>query len=444
MLRRVERQPIAREILETISANEIGRNADIGRFLDLLTDIEGPFTILIDSPWGDGKTFFVKSVIMAIQSANPQIESPEAESSSVLDQFHNSLDGIPLLPVYYNAWQNDSFGNPIATLLASMADEFGGQYAKDSRPFKDKLASLIDAASGALGHPINATDVIETFSGESLIKSYEERRKLANGFSQLVHDSLPEIADKMVIFIDELDRCRPDFAVKLLEQTKSLFDCDNVILVLSTDSLQLSYSIQGMYGEKFDSLVYLERFYDCKFKLTPVDGVKYLERLSQVDQHYRFDNVVGEMARSHSLMMRDGNRLSMTLRKARQYIVDNGSGDTASFAMNTCVLPVLIFLERENPKLWNEVRTGADVDAVYEYGKVYESFVENINLAILKATRNGEMEITEDNRKQFVADLCAIHFIDDFDDKRRREAYDRDLAVPWGKPNTQVFRNLSF
>lgn len=442
-MKRAERQPLPAEIVKAIASDEVGRNRDIDRFLRLLVDIEGPFTILIDSPWGDGKTFFVKSAMMAMQSANPQIAEFDPGWESALAQFGQALQGIPFLPFYYNAWQNDSFGNPIATLLASMADEFGRQYAKDTKPFREKVSALIDVASGAFGHPLNVAGLAETFSGESLIQTYEARRRLSEGLNSLVRGSLPEVADKMVVFLDELDRCRPDFAVKLLEQTKGLFDCDNVILVISTDLLQLSYSIQGMYGERFDSLVYLERFYDYKFKLSPVDGAKFLEKVSLVDQHFRFDSVVNDIAKSLNLTMRDCNRL-IKIREARQFIADNGSGNAASFAMQTCVLPILIILERDDPALWSAIRSGSNIDAVYEYGKAHASFIENVDFAIRQAVGNNEIEIDEEDRRQFVADLCAVLFIDDSDDPRRRDAYERGLAVPWGKPDTQRFRNLSF
>ncbi|QDE47832.1 hypothetical protein EIN43_17235 [Enterobacter hormaechei] len=62
------------------------------------------------------------------------------------------------------------------------------------------------------------------------------------------------------IFIDELDRCRPNYAIDMLETIKHLFDINNVVFVIATDKEQLSHSICSVYGSGFDATRYLDRF----------------------------------------------------------------------------------------------------------------------------------------------------------------------------------------
>jgi hypothetical protein len=73
---------------------------------------------------------------------------------------------------------------------------------------------------------------------------------------------------KIVIIIDELDRCRPTYAVQLLERIKHLFDVEGVVFMLGIDRNQLSHSIKALYGSEFDSTGYLKRFIDIDYRLT--------------------------------------------------------------------------------------------------------------------------------------------------------------------------------
>lgn len=73
------------------------------------------------------------------------------------------------------------------------------------------------------------------------------------------------------IFIDELDRCRPTFAIELLERIKHLFEVTGCKFIIATDTLQLSHSIRAVYGTGFASEKYLKRFFDAEFSLDNTD-----------------------------------------------------------------------------------------------------------------------------------------------------------------------------
>jgi hypothetical protein len=72
---------------------------------------------------------------------------------------------------------------------------------------------------------------------------------------------------KIVIIIDKLDRCRPTYAVQLLERIKHLFDVEGIVFVLGIDREQLSHSIKALYGSEFDAIGYLKRFIDLDYRL---------------------------------------------------------------------------------------------------------------------------------------------------------------------------------
>ena len=77
--------------------------------------------------------------------------------------------------------------------------------------------------------------------------------------------------EKIVVFIDELDRCKPDFALKLLERIKHYVDHKNVIFVISTNLTELQHMINNVYGNGFSSTKYFDRFFDYLFSLPVAD-----------------------------------------------------------------------------------------------------------------------------------------------------------------------------
>ena len=83
----------------------------------------------------------------------------------------------------------------------------------------------------------------------------------------------------LVIAIDELDRCRPSYAVELLEIAKHFFSVDGIVFVLAIDKSQLTHAIKALYGNEFDSIGYLRRFIDLDFQLPEPDRTKFMVQL---------------------------------------------------------------------------------------------------------------------------------------------------------------------
>jgi hypothetical protein len=84
---------------------------------------------------------------------------------------------------------------------------------------------------------------------------------------------------KLVVFIDELDRCRPNFAIELLERIKHLFDIPNIIFVLSIDKQQLEASTAAVYGAAINAAEYLRRFIDLEYGIPAANSKRYTENL---------------------------------------------------------------------------------------------------------------------------------------------------------------------
>lgn len=276
MRKRLDREPTDEELLESMQADRTGRNSDIIEFIKMLANTEGPYTYMIDAPWGDGKTFFIKSVSLVLHALNPQIsihnsgQSGPEEIIAALQQ-----ENISILPFYFNAWENDFADDPISALLACMAVEFNRhEFLKDSDTSKN-IAALLDSALSLARIPALITTITNEITGRTIVEAFENQSLLRSRLRELCEASNKEVANTLVIFVDELDRCRPNFAVKLLEQTKNLFASSDIIFVFSTDSSQLAKAVAGTYGLGFDSSKYLEKFFDERITLTPVNSYEY-------------------------------------------------------------------------------------------------------------------------------------------------------------------------
>lgn len=70
----------------------------------------------------------------------------------------------------------------------------------------------------------------------------------------------------LIFIIDELDRCRPTYAIDLLEKIKHIFNVENIIFVLAIDKIQIGHSIRSIYGSEMDVDGYLRRFIDLDFR----------------------------------------------------------------------------------------------------------------------------------------------------------------------------------
>jgi len=97
-------------------------------------------------------------------------------------------------------------------------------------------------------------------------------------------NSIREKGGKLVIVIDELDRCKPTFAIQTLEIVKHIFDVNNMVFLFAIDIKQLSHSISSVYGQGFDSTGYLCRFFDYIAKMPAPDIKPYIEeKLKEIE-----------------------------------------------------------------------------------------------------------------------------------------------------------------
>ena len=451
-MKRVDEEPTAEAIKDALTQDPLHRRGEIADFLKILVAVEPPYTFVIDAPWGSGKTFFVKQVARVLLMANPALSQDSAKPSTTFGNIAGELLKKPYLPIYFNAWEDDHFDNPILPILASIANAVDEQHVKGGKDFGKGIIGVIEAAASLIGYGGDINSIVENFSGTDFLARYKEEKELRGKIDELIKNNLPEVANRAVIFIDELDRCRPEFAIKVLEQTKTLFQQENIVVVYSTDITQLAHSLQGVYGPKFEGRKYLERFYDKRLELDsikPADYLLYKGVSANNGYTQSYINITNELLSNKQASLRTCNRLADVIKKQLDYINTHqkfyGNSGAGLFP-NLCLLPVLNVLAYYEPLTWYEVKTSANFSAVYEFGKRSNYFIKCLDRVIEEVWGSKKDELPykqdiENRRKRFVEDVCTLIFINDYRDPRIEELSNSELT--YTNYNQQLYQRLT-
>lgn len=242
-------------------------------------DSDGAYVIALDSPWGTGKTRFVKMLRNYLEDRTSKVEKdrPTGKEKEPLPPGENANFNV----VYYNAWETDFSTDALEPLFYSLLqspelapDQFDAAGAEILKQFKNVAKEMLKAAGYALSHHFlgeAATSIIKAGIDGSIAKeenpyeNYEKRFEKVSDFRSTLSAVIESTKQKkLVLIIDELDRCRPTFAIETLEIAKHLFAVPNLVFIFALDITQLSNSVKTIYGAEMDSLGYLCRFFDYR------------------------------------------------------------------------------------------------------------------------------------------------------------------------------------
>lgn len=372
---------------EPFKYDVLGRVAAAETLTNLLTGCDESLVIAINAPWGFGKTTFVRMLRQHLE--NNKIHS-----------------------IYLNAWENDFSSDSFVTLLGDIdlalknfgrneeertqierrldqAKTVGKKIIKAAIPAAVKLAT-----SGIIDLSKESEDILADTAekiAEQQIQQYEEARKSVAVF----REKLSELGDAaaragegdsdnpIVIFVDELDRCRPTYAISYLESVKHFFAVPNIVFILSFDRVQLGHSIKSLYGSEMDVDGYLRRFVDIELNLPAPDYEKFVSSAftkfgldeffaSRQSPTFRYDkqqsiSALTQLGKSLDLSLRELERACTALSLAARSTEPN-------FHIYPLLLMTLIGLKIKNPSLYNRFLTyDADHKEILKYLQRSES-----------------------------------------------------------------------
>ena len=259
-LKVVEREPDPKA---PWSDDVLERREVADRLTKVITGLEAPLVISVDGRWGTGKTFLLKRWAQDIRNQDPKWQA-----------------------IYYNAWEDDFADDPLLAIIAQFSEHGGPS-------LKQRVGKLVEVAGPLLSYGVSLAASLGTGvavppvptgapSPEERLNAYLEKRAAKNELKVLLRELAAEVRDEtgqpLVFIIDELDRCRPTFAIELLERVKHIFDVPNLVFVFGINRSELTESLRSVYGE-IDAGTYLRRFFEMEFVLPVPNPEKFCEHL---------------------------------------------------------------------------------------------------------------------------------------------------------------------
>lgn len=282
-------------IFKTFNDDMFDRNKEVFKFAEMLNSIENNFSIAIDADWGSGKTFFVKQTMMFLNAQNPNYTFSNSEYRNEIvnkwkmEKNKSDISFDSHVCVYYDAWENDGDDDPMLSIVYSILNNTEA-YFEDT----DDMKNILSIAANFLSFFTNRDYGKLITQKSDNLQSIRENKKIESNINDFFERLLEEKGNRLVIFIDELDRCKPSYAVKLLERIKHYFTNDRITFVFSVNTKELQHTIRRFYGNNFDANRYLERFFDLRLSLPKVDMHKVFENLDMNDideNNYTYDRM---------------------------------------------------------------------------------------------------------------------------------------------------------
>jgi len=359
-----------------LEKNVIARNQYIATFLEMLDNVDENFTIFINGDWGTGKTFLVKQIYTLLTYYNQYIKEELLEHNTQLenitqkDYFKDLKLEKNFVPIYYNAWNNDSHIDPISSIIFSIIKEHNilKDYQKESRDTIDKIASILDVVNVFSNGSVK--ELVETFKGKDIIPEITTIENLKETLNLLLDKLLAERGDKLVIVVDELDRCNPVYAIKILERIKHFFDHENIIFVFSVNVNELTNTISNYYGNNFDSHRYLNKFFDISIDLPQIDISRFMEYLGLHRNSYFFNEIIFEIINKYNFSMRDCIRYYQSADIVEEFVNTSSEfgfkDDKGRQLIRIILLPMLLGIKIIDLKKYLDIIKGNDFNSFFE------------------------------------------------------------------------------
>jgi hypothetical protein len=252
---------------------------EYGHFLaNYLIGEKDGFVLNLNGSWGTGKTEFLKRFYVELMDrGHPTIYIDAWESdfsqepltvvaSELLNQLERLMDGAISDSIITEV--KSALGKALKGTLVGLAGIASAKLFNDSAIGIEAINKLLDEA------PQNITkQLAENYQSqiEAIINTRDALGSLAESLQTVNGSELP-----VIVLIDELDRCRPTYAIEMLEVVKHFFSIKGFVFVIATDTDQLCHSITSVYGDNFDSNQYLKRFFNRKSSLPIPDIYEYI------------------------------------------------------------------------------------------------------------------------------------------------------------------------
>ena len=329
----------------------------------LVGALEGPCVLAVDAAWGAGKTTF-------------------------LNIWSKHLRNQKFPVVKFNAWETDHAGDPFVALSSELTEGLR-EYEGTDKGLAEKISnaamkvlhravpSVIRLATASIP---DVGPLVEKEAGQFLaslaekrLSGYQAAQQSVEEFRRVLQDMADTLSKSkenrpLIVVIDELDRCRPLYAVELLETAKHLFAVNNIIFVLAVNRTELAHSIKALYGSGFDAEGYLGRFFDLDFRLPAPERKAFINTLleaTQINDYFGQMQDQTDVQVARALLLGFFGMPTLSLRTIAQALHRLGlvlaslPSDRLAFALQAVVA---LILRTVNPDLYHRFVQGTNSD----------------------------------------------------------------------------------
>lgn len=357
------------------------------------------YAIALDSPWGTGKSIFLeKFEAMLEQDCQDQLRV-----------------------VHYNAWENDFWDNafePFADAIFShplfsspLADQ---TEASAGKKLGDALKHLVVSfAKKRIDDYFDSPEMmkaLESAAGAVKAATSQNTTIISPAYSiyksnlEAMQDAMEKVLDeagtkgstqkvKLVIVIDELDRCRPTFAIETLEIVKHVMDVTNIVYLFALDVQQLGAAVKQVYGAEIDATSYLMRFFSYYSRLTDTNLYAIIRsELSEISHFQELRSLpykMSSVAKELQLSARDLETIIKVYKLMLKIFLQEYQNESA-YLLYWC----LLCQKFKEPLFYNKQMNGK-ISAEEKKNSIYSSktFQElNLYPALTKISSNSRLQ----------------------------------------------------
>jgi hypothetical protein len=388
---------------------------EYGKFLcSFLTSSKEGLVVNLNGSWGTGKTELLRRLYVELAERQHPV-------------------------VYINAWESDFCDDALSVISSEFLNQLEMAFGNNGDPrwlskfnnLKQKLGKALKFASlgATVAEDANAATLLGTMSAavnelpdiasvsvsdnnirliEKVSSNHANRVQAMNEvrgqISALANtmDIICEAELPIVVLVDELDRCRPTYAIEMLEVIKHFFEAKGCVFLVATDTAALEHSIKAVYGASFESEKYLRRFFDRKIALPPLSIIEYLKAkaldFTQYDPKqlrlFPFTDINAQLIKIFALLFENADMSLRDVEQSLQKCVASleylQSLGTKPQVVNVIVLMMGIIEQQSSPESFQERTNNKSVN--YR-GKANSPDMDDLDSAQLSLVVEGYSKI---------------------------------------------------
>lgn len=262
--------------------------SEFAKRLEKFIDVEhhfvaGGLVLALSSKFGSGKTTFLKMWKSALENGENEEMRP--------------------LVISLNAWESDYYGDPLFAIVSSLVESLqeSGEPAKSLVNAAKDVGWFATAIGGQIVQKFTGVDAVA--AGElaerkkadredaaaipsDTFSIYQGRKEAMGNLRKAIAKFVAASKPRVLFLVDELDRCRPDYAISYLETIKHIFDMQGAVFILAADRHQLENSAKTSFGPNLDFEEYYRKFVHREITLPPISADGYRKLASEYTKYY--------------------------------------------------------------------------------------------------------------------------------------------------------------